>query len=601
MRSVRAALALVVVGVLAASVLTSAGPGVVRAQEQDGWVRLLTRGSQESVSSIVPGLDWPHDRLLFVRRGDTYLWTRDGGATWQPVPAWPGESIMMQQYGGVRTMFASDKTGIWRSADDGDSWQKVLIAPPSASAVLSPEFSHSFAVDGRAEVEVDGQVFVTADGGQSWPMVEPAPGQRVVRAGFWPGAAADRDLYAIASNDSSSVGQLYRGGNDGRGGWQPVEIAPGQDVTDLRTDETGAAIVSLVDGASSRSAAVSIDGGDTWTPLGAGLALDGQAFRLDTGALRPTFGEGGVLFVAGKGSDPTTSVLFRSDDGGATWTPLRAAPMLSENHQQVFRTLVPSPQFSTDGTAILVQSGSQGTPSSGVSAISHTEDRGATWSETSTQAREANIISVALGPDGPVWLRETTAPSSGGVLRSQSTDVGRTWNSLISVPSSVPIVVRSPKYAQDGTLFVGLGNGEVWARGAGLQATNGSAACAEEPTGGFQRVWANESGVRAALGCPKGPEQPVQLRYLRDGDLRGLWPENADDTWYELAARADGTVRFQRRSKTRDVAPWQNGPTGAVAGSAQEFAGGALFFLPESDGLRTIIMLAGGEVRQFPD
>jgi photosystem II stability/assembly factor-like uncharacterized protein len=598
MRSVRVALALVV-----ACVLTVAGRGPVRAQEQEGWVRLLTRGASESVSRIVPGPDWPDDALLLVRRGDTYLRTRDGGVTWQQVPAWPGESMQAQTHAGGRAFFAWDRTAIWRSTDDGDSWQKALIAPPSSSDLLEPSFSPRFAEDGRAEVNAGGQLFVTTDGGQSWPPVEPAPGQKVESAGFWPAAAPDRNLYAITVIDTSSLRQfqLYRGG---AGGWQPAEIVAGQEVTDLKTAPSGAAIASLFDAASkTRSAAVSIDGGDTWTPLGDKLSVDGQPYRLDTQALAPTFGDGGTLFVAAKGSDTTKSVLFRTDDGGVTWTPLSAAPMLSEDHQRVFRTLVVSPQFSTDGTAILVQSGSQGSPRSAVSAISETYDGGVTWTKGSSQAPEADRISVALGPDGPVWLRETTAPTSGGVIRTQSTDGGRTWTWPISAPyTTIPVLVRSPKYAQDGTLFAGFANGEVWARGAGVQATNGSATCAVEPTGGFQRVWANEAGVRDVLGCPKGPEQPVQLRYLRDGDLRGIWPDNDDDTWYEIAMRNNGTVYFQQRSKTRDTALWQSGTTGTVGGSTQEFAVGVLFFLPEPDGRRTIVMLArGDEVRQFLD
>jgi hypothetical protein len=91
------------------------------------------------------------------------------------------------------------------------------------------------------------------------------------------------------------------------------------------------------------------------------------------------------------------------------------------------------------------------------------------------------------------------------------------------------------------------------------------------------------------------------LRYLRDGDLRGIWPDNDDDTWYEIATRNNGTVYFQRTSKSFKPAPWKDAPTGTVAGSMQEFAGGVLFFLPEPDGRRTIIMLATGDVSQFPD
>jgi hypothetical protein len=75
-----------------------------------------------------------------------------------------------------------------------------------------------------------------------------------------------------------------------------------------------------------------------------------------------------------------------------------------------------------------------GGPSFVTSTTGRTEDRGATWPDTSSQSREENRISVAVGPAGPVWLRETTAPSGGGVLRSQSTDGGRTWTWLISAP-----------------------------------------------------------------------------------------------------------------------------------------------------------------------
>jgi hypothetical protein len=169
------------------------------------------------------------------------------------------------------------------------------------------------------------------------------------------------------------------------------------------------------------------------------------------------------------------------------------------------------------------------------------------------------------------------------------------WATLLTAgPGPVSAIVPDPDWPND-RLILAL-------RGAGGQATDGDVGCASEPTLGFGRVWSSEPDVRTTLGCPTGPERAVQIRYRPDGLRRDLWPEDDSDVWFNFETRSDLAPYYQRRSKQTDGASFQFTPSEVGQGAIQEFSGGVLIFLVETDGRRTIFMLGSGtEAREFPD
>ena len=572
------------------------------AAREDGWARLLSAGPGE-VTSIVVAPGWPDERVILARRGDSIVRTRDDGASWEDLGAWPAENVTLTRFGGARIALAYGHGGVLRSTDDGATWKRVL--PLDAQSAPRLALSPRFADDGRALLTFDDRLYLGAAGGADWVLAEPIPGQRVTQAGFWPGDGAGRDVFAlVASQVYGTNGRLYRGG---AGGWEPVAAVDGVSIDRVLRSEGGTTIVllvdSFVDGAS--PAFVSPDGGATWAPFGGNLAVGDVRYDLASTAashvsLPHGIAEGGAIFVAGFGGESRAMELFRTDDLGVTWTPLTGAPVLqTHQYQRVDHELVVSPRFATDRTVVLVQNSTQGSPTSGACSVSSSADGGITWEAGRPLARSRCDVSVQAGPSGVHLFVSSSTP--GGVFRSRSTDGGRTWSSLMPGLDQVETLATSPSYERDATLFVGTRNGELWALGPDLVTTDGQVGCASEPVGGFGRVWSGEPGLRQRLGCPRGPEAAVRIREHRAGDRRALWIEDDRSEWYELTPTGDPRT-YSTFSKTLDRGPWEAGPDRVVGGAVQDFAGGTLIFLPDEDGRRSIIHLDGRVYwREYPD
>ncbi|MBV9893512.1 MAG: hypothetical protein JO020_05020 [Chloroflexi bacterium] len=143
--------------------------------------------------------------------------------------------------------------------------------------------------------------------------------------------------------------------------------------------------------------------------------------------------------------------LWRSGDGGQTWTNLGASgvPRLS-------------PNFAQDGIAFRNSGG----------ILQRSADGGQTWMDAGVDANQYVVgvaVSPTFGTDGVVLAAVTTddndtaATSSDGVMRS--TDAGQTWTQSatgLAVDDTpyldVQQLVVSPTFTQDQTVF-------AWARG----------------------------------------------------------------------------------------------------------------------------------------
>jgi photosystem II stability/assembly factor-like uncharacterized protein len=580
----------------------------VSAQGAGGWVRLLAAGTgsaaSQPVTSISLARDWPTTRMILAQRGDRVLRTLDGGTTWDDVGPAPGDRLMLETFAGSRVALAASKTGLHRSTDDGATWQHVLPLTDATRATW-PTLSRQFSADGRGVVEVEGRLYVTTDGGVTWPQVEPAPGQNVTWVGFWPDSGPSRDLYALVRKEGFGLaGSLYRGGD---GGWQPVEAVAGRDI-DIPSFADGGRVLLSVSSLSTAPPApvfVSSDNGETWSQVGTELVVGDEPHKIDTSVISPEIADDGTIFVSTLGADRTRPTLFRGDAMGTTWTHLAGAPLARTGVQQARMSLSLSSRFAEDRTAMLVSNTSQGTPSSGECSIARTTDGGTTWTSVYSERRATCFVGDRVGPGGVEWRLWSSNP--GGQEQKRSTDGGQNWQYISAGTGGVATITDSPQFASDGTMLVGTRGGEIWAQGPGLQATDGrvgqaapasQASCPSQPVGGFGRVWSSEPGLRERLGCPSRPEAPVDIRVNRDGDVLRIWVEDESDMWFEIHT---GEGRYTRRSKQTDAADWQANPGGVMAGSAQPFANGTMVFLP-GDGTRTIVVLdSQGKSQELPD
>lgn len=192
------------------------------------------------------------------------------------------------------TIFAGTGEGMWRSRDWGGTWQAVEGAkdgPAPAGAVRSIQ-----PLGPRVYVGAERQVFVSDDFGEAWVALA-VPGQVLsVLPSRYP--QADPTLFVGTTEG------LLKSPDAGRSFGPPA--LPGTPVS--RLEWPGPALVA----ATGHGVLVSLDGGASFTGPGVGLPK-GDVLSL---AVSSFFAADPVMF-AGVGREG----LYRSSDGGATWSP----------------------------------------------------------------------------------------------------------------------------------------------------------------------------------------------------------------------------------------------------------------------------------------
>jgi photosystem II stability/assembly factor-like uncharacterized protein len=234
--------------------------------------------------------------------------------------------------------------GVWKTTNAGTSWKPIFdsVRVPSIGAVaVAPSEPNTVYVgtgnqSGWSFTPGDG-IHKSTDAGRTWSniglresqyigaiVVDPHDANRVLVAAQG-GRGGGRGGRASAPDNSGERG-VYRTTDGGRT-WTRVLPADGSaGATDLYYDFTDPQIVyaSLTAGSAASGTGVfkSIDGGATWQPVGGRGLSDGARIA----ALAVSSGTHGKRLYAlaggGRGGASSGGVrgLFRSDDGGETWT-----------------------------------------------------------------------------------------------------------------------------------------------------------------------------------------------------------------------------------------------------------------------------------------
>jgi photosystem II stability/assembly factor-like uncharacterized protein len=181
----------------------------------------------------------------------------------------------------------------------------------------------------------------------------------------------------------------------------------------------------------------STDGGDTWQPANAGLALD--ALRGPSLRLSPDFHVDNHVFAA------TLLGLFESTDGAATWQPVAITSAASDAPTE---ELAVSPAFGTDGTMLASVRGH---------GLFKSTDGGSSWNEVAPDLIANNELlerirfSPAFPADGVVFGYSSTR-----LYRSD--DGGLSW----SASSQGWIRQENHSPADQALVYDGTGAGVVW-------------------------------------------------------------------------------------------------------------------------------------------
>ncbi|HCU72305.1 MAG: hypothetical protein CL790_01135 [Chloroflexi bacterium] len=159
--------------------------------------------------------------------------------------------------------------------------------------------------------------------------------------------------------------------------------------------------------------------------------------------------------------------LFRSTDGGESWTPTYAGL-----RSPFVRSLALSPTFASDGIAAV------GTSESGLH-LSY--DHGTTWQRHEFWSAHPSINAIAFSPTFDTDDTIVAATTTHGVY--VSTNRGRSWNGIDSgLPEAeITALALSPSFEADSFIVVGIAGhglwksesgGETWIRVDGPQATS---------------------------------------------------------------------------------------------------------------------------------
>jgi photosystem II stability/assembly factor-like uncharacterized protein len=415
----------------------------------------------------------------------------DGGNTWQPsngdltdiainwVRVAPDDANLV---------FAQiDDTALYKTTDGGKNWTAVIADRMVTALAWSPD--RSLLLMGDA----DGNLYRSDDEGDTWQRLVSLPqGDIISQLAFSPNFASDRTFWVATGSQgvyrSTDAGQTLSAQNQGlddlrvediaaqadgnllistweRGYWhwdteQQLWINTEEGLTrDAQADEMG--VPHFTDLSFSNTFGTdrtvflagfdglyrSTNGGETWTPLET-LSL-GTIIDM---AISPTFAQDNTLAVA-----TYVGELYLSRDRGETWEAINQdlylprftqnfRPIVTERGEQDprrFFDIEISPNYVNDQTlfaSILYDT------------VLRSTNSGQNWALVNTAKRG---VSLALSPNFKQDQTVFSTNQSGLIYRSQ--DGGRSFQQVAEGPAQVgnnsPSLRVSPNFAQDSTVF----------------------------------------------------------------------------------------------------------------------------------------------------
>lgn len=437
----------------------------------------------------------------------------DGGKTWQPwgqgIPAGTALRTLAVDPRNPRTLWAGAdnlSVGVFKSTDGGATWKpsqrglrrrevRLIAVDPVRPSILHVLLRH-------------GELFRSRDGGASW-VASPGPGEPVtdldalpygLLAGTSTGISlspdrgltwhtAQRGLHSLAIDglaiDSQDPPRLYAGTThagvfktrDRGASW--LRLAPLDDPLDRhRPVAVSPQDPETVYVGTGVSVARSSNGGRRWESRGALSCGVPEAIVVDPRDPGTLYTSGFIFFYSGCAQLPTTCLVARSLDAGASWSCIQnGLPSLfskvlgvDPSTSAVYIQSQESLWRSTDqgDTWSLVLEGinplsfaasplAEGTLYVGVQAqVARSVDGGQTWTFVAVGVTDA-VVGLAVSPEDPRVVYAAVLQQ--GVFRS--TDGGATWSPLGTWPQwsihSGPVVdPADPSIVYVGTGEVGV-------------------------------------------------------------------------------------------------------------------------------------------------
>ena len=275
----------------------------------DGKVTLALADADDAPYALAATPAYARDGICFAACGSGLYRSKDGGERWQRLRTSP-ESVTTAvvaspDFANDQSVFAAVKGGVLRSSDAGNTWFTAgFPAPPPvfSALVASPDFERDgFLLAGTLE---DG-VFSSTDRGARWAAWNFGLFDlNVLCLALSPAWADDETVFAGTETD------LYRSANGGRA-WRPSgfpsELAP---ALSIACYEDGRGATQLLVGTESNGLLRSLDHGETWAQVGEGV-ISGAVNQLHVAQAA----DGGLSLYA-----LTAEGVMCSYDAGLSWS-----------------------------------------------------------------------------------------------------------------------------------------------------------------------------------------------------------------------------------------------------------------------------------------
>jgi uncharacterized repeat protein (TIGR01451 family) len=214
-------------------------------------------------------------------------------------------SAMLARPGGL---FASLGAGLATSQDGGSSWALTTVVPPNSGSLELFYLASSAAAPQTVLAAANSSLYRSVDGGSLWTVI-----------GGLPANSAAGNLMLAPSNPqvaysfvymigSGTLLGIYRSADAGISWTAPTSTPAGLNLL-LAVDPTSA---TTLYGATDTQLFKSTDGGNTWSALPANTVIRGGPSQLLVDPVHPQ-----ILIVA------RVNAIARSVDGGATWESLQ--------------------------------------------------------------------------------------------------------------------------------------------------------------------------------------------------------------------------------------------------------------------------------------
>jgi len=363
--------------------LSAYEPGGLYRSADGGQTWVTASGGLEG--TVVYGLAVAPDdaHLVFAAALGGGYRSSDGGESWQCMSDLPPASLyaLGVHSDGQAVWAGGEATGLWHSANAGQTWDQASTAPDQYITVLSLAVSR----EGTAYAGTAGQGLWVYDKGT----VRKVAGEQLASTHVTALAARDDALYVLGD------GILYHSGDLGLT-WHPVG-PPDWQTSSWQTLSLGVEPGprgAIYLGSQGSGVAVSDDGGMTWAQSGSGL------WHADITCLAADPSTPGTLYAG-----TLHNGLHKTEDSGQSWRLVSGqlgAPLVSALAQHRSQ---PQPLFA-----------------GALDGIYRTGDGGKSWHLMSAASGQLAVQGLSIDPQNP---KIVYAGTNAGVY--QSSDGGQTW------------------------------------------------------------------------------------------------------------------------------------------------------------------------------